>query len=387
MKRLAKYLLPFLILAAAGLVSYVIYVSKPAPETRRPDFVPPLVRVKEVVLEDVLLIVRSQGTVAPRTESQLVPEVSGRVQRVSDAFVVGGFFEEGEELLAIDPYDYRQAVIQARSQVAKSRLRLEREEAEAEVALREWEDLGRGDASPLTLREPQVADAMAALEAAESGLEQAQRNLDRTVVRASYAGRVREKHVDIGQYVSRGTPLATLYSVEVAEVRLPLPDRELAFLDLPLGYRGERGVPGPEVVLRAEFAGTTHEWKGRVVRTEGEIDPRSRMVHVVAQVKNPYGREGHSDRPPLAVGMFVQAEILGHSVEGVAVVPREALHGEDTVWVVDSEGRLRFREVTVMRVESDRVVISDGLQAGENVCLSSMEAVTDGMRVRIRVEP
>ena len=385
MSSITRYVLPLLILLAAGLGAFAIFISKPAPETRVPEFKPPLVRVHKVELQDVQLTVRSQGTVAPRTESQLVPEVWGRVLRVSPAFVVGGFFEEGDSLLEIDPHDYRQALVQARSQVAQAQLRLAQQDAEAEVARREWVELGSGEATPLTLRQPQVENARAALQAAEAGVEQAQRNLDRTVVKAPYAGRVRDKSVDVGQYVNRGTAVATLYSVDAAEVRLPLPDSELAYLDLPLDYRGEDAARrGPEVVLHAEFGGTVHRWAGRVVRTEGEIDPRSRMVHVVAQVKDPYGRDG--DRPPLAVGMFVQAELRGHIARDVAVLPREALHPGDVVWTVDEEGRLHFRDVHVFRTQGDQVLISSGLEQGERVCLSSLEAATDGMRVRVAGE-
>ncbi len=385
MSTMTRYVLPILILLAAGLGAFAIFVSKPAPETRAPEFKPPLVRVHRVELQEVQLTVRSQGTVAPRTESQLVPEVSGRVLRVSPAFVVGGFFKEGDSLLEIDPYDYSQALVQARSRVAQARLRLAQEDAEAEVARREWVELGSGEATPLTLREPQVEDARAALQASEAGLLKAQRDLDRTVVKAPYAGRVRDKRVDVGQYVTRGTAVATVYSVDAAEVRLPLPDSELAFLDLPLDYRGEDAARrGPEVVLRAAFGGTVHRWAGRVVRTEGEIDPRSRMVHVVAQVDDPYGRDG--DRPPLAVGMFVEAELRGHIARDVAVLPREALHAGDVVWTVDEEDRLHFRDVNVFRAQGDQVLISSGLVQGERVCLSSLEAATDGMRVRVAGE-
>ena len=385
MSRFTRYVLPILILLAAGLGAFAIFISKPAPETRAPEFKPPLVRVHKVELQDVQLTVRSQGTVAPRTESQLVPEVWGRVLRVSPAFVVGGFFEEGDSLLEIDPHDYRQALVQARSQVAQARLRLAQQDAEAEVARREWVELGSGEATPLTLRQPQVEDARAALQAAEAGVEQAQRDLDRTVVKAPYAGRVRDKSVDVGQYVNRGTAVATLYSVDAAEVRLPLPDSELAYLDLPLNYRGEDAARrGPEVMLYAEFGGTVHRWVGRVVRTEAEIDPRSRMVHVVAQVDDPYGRDGN--RPPLAVGMFVEAELRGHIARDVAVLPRQALHPGDVVWTVDEEDRLHFRDVNVFRAQGDRVLISSGLEPGERVCLSSLEAATDGMRVRVASE-
>jgi RND family efflux transporter MFP subunit len=222
--------------------------------------------------------------------------------------------------------------------------------------------------------------------AAEAALERAERNLDRTRIRAPYAGRVRSKRVDMGQYVTPGVSVATVYAVDAAEVRLPLPDDELAYLDLPLDYRGG-GTSGsnPGVVLRAEYGGRVHEWKGSIVRTEGEIDPKSRMVHVVASVPDPY-REVPG-RPPLAVGMFVQAEIRGRTARDVAVLPRAAMRSDGRVWVVDDEDRLRFRDVTVLRADREVVLIADGLRDGERVCLSPMEAATDGMQVRIGDRP
>lgn len=384
MKPVVRRVLPVLILLAAGIGAYLVFLARPEPEIRRPEVVPPLVRVVPVIKQDVDLSVASQGTVEPRVESQLVPEISGRVLRVSPALVDGGFFEEGEVLLEVDPFDYRQALAEQRSRVAQARLRLAREEAEADVARREWTDLGRGEeANPLTMREPQLADARAAVEAAEAMLQRAGRDLERTTIRAPFDGRVRRKQVDVGQYITRGAPVATIYSVDAAEVRLPLPDREIAYIDLRLDYRDSASAEsGPEVILRSEFAGQVHEWSGRIVRTEGEIDPKTRMVHVVARIEDPYGRE-RSDRPvPLAVGMFVHAEIGGRTVRDVAVLPRAALRAGDQVWVVNDE-HIRFRPVQVLRAERDVVLIEGGLEHGELVCISPMEAVTDGMRVRV----
>lgn len=383
MKPIVRRLLPLLILLIAGGGAYLVFWARPEPQTRRPAVVPPLVRVVSVIKQDIDLLVASQGTVEPRVESQLVPEVSGRVLRVSPALVDGGFFEAGEILLQVDQFDYQQAIVEQRARVAQAQLRLAREEAEADVARREWVDLGRGDeASPLTLRQPQLADARAAVDAAEAMLRRARRDLERTTIRAPFDGRVRRKQVDVGQYITRGAPLATIYAIDAAEVRLPLPDKEIAFLDLRLDYRDQAHADsGPKVILRSEFAGQVQEWNGYIVRTEGEIDPKSRMVHVVARVVDPYGRE-RNDRPvPLAVGMFVHAEIVGRTVHDVAVLPRAALRAGDRVWVVDHE-QLRFRSVEVLRAERDVVLISSGLENGERVCISSMEAVTDGMRVR-----
>jgi len=171
--------------------------------------------------------------------------------------------------------------------------------------------------------------------------------------------------------------------VDYAEIRLPIPDADLAFIDLPLDYRDvKRTGGGPVVTLRAHFAGRLNEWQGRLVRTEGEIDPRSRMVHAVAQVKDPYGLTRGTGGPPLASGLYVEAEIEGVSVQDVVVLPRSAMRDRDRLLVVDEDDRLRFRTVEVLRTTPDSVVIGSGLQPGDKVCLSVLAAVTDGMKVR-----
>ena len=258
---------------------------------------------------------------------------------------------------------------------------------EAQVAREEWARLGEGEASPLTSRELQVAQAQASLESTRAALRRAERDLDRTRIRAPYAGRVRKKQVGLGQFVNRGTPVAMIFAVDTAEVRLPIPHVELGYLDLPLGYQGQLAQQRnpesmPEVVLHTEFAGERINWIGRVVRTEGEIDPVSRMVHVVAQVEDPYGLKDKK-AIPLPVGLFVDATILGRVVHEVILVPRGAIRGEDQVLVIDAESRLRYRTVEIVRLGRERAVIGGGLADGELVCLSNLDAVTDGMSVRI----
>jgi RND family efflux transporter MFP subunit len=388
MKAVLKYVLPPLIVLIGASALLAMFLTRPEAETRIPEVLPPLVRTVAVVPDDLQLTVQSQGTVTARTASSLVPEVPGRVVEISPSLVPGGFFEKGDVLLTLDASDYEQNVIRTRLEVARAEVRLAQEQAEAEVARREWEDLHPDEEPPpLTSRELQLAEAVAAVDAAKAALERERTNLDRTRIRAPYRGRVREKMVDLGQYVTPGQAVARIYSVDRAEVRLPLPDAELAFVDVPLVYRGyDDRTRRPRVILRADFAGAVHEWEGRIVRTEGEIDPKSRMVNVVAEVADPYRRSDDLDRPPLAVGMFVDAEIMGHLVEDVVVLPRTALRGTDRVWVVDTEDRLRFRDVDVVRKGRENVVIRSGLEAGERVCLSPLAAPTDGMRVRVYAE-
>ena len=381
--RSLKFLLPLVVVGVATLAAVVLVRSKPEVATQVPQVAPPGVRGHLVQVDTVQVPVLSQGTVRPRTETQIVPQIAGRVTWVAPSFAAGGFFEEGDVLLRIDPFDYQQAMISARSQLAQARLRLAQEEAESEIALREWQSLGRGDPRALALREPQLEDAKASVAAAQAGLVRAERDLERADVKAPYVGRVRSKNVDVGQFVTVGAAIATIYAVDVAEIRLPLPDEQLAYLDLPLAYRGTTIQDGPRVTFRTTFAGATYEWRGRIVRTEGEIDPVSRMVHVVAEVRDPYASGSDPRRPPLAVGMYVEAEIEGRAFDEIVVVPRAALQGRNQVLTIDRDSRLQFREIDILRATTESVYVRSGLTQGETVAISSLDGPTDGMLVQV----
>ena len=375
-------LLPLLVLAVGGFVAKALIDSYEQPEPIPAVAQPPLVRVIPAEKTALTLTVLAEGTVTPRTESQLVPEISGRVTKVSPSLAAGGFFDEGDVLLEIDSRDYNLAIVRARAAIDQAKLRLLTEQQQSDIARKEWEALGEGEPSPLLFREPQIGEVRSSLAAAEAALEQAEYDLERTVLRAPFAGRVRSKQVDVGQFVQRGMALASLYAVDVAEVRLPIPNAELEYCRLPLAYRDEAtSENGPAVKLTARFAGRDYTWQGRIVRTEAEIDPRTRMVMAIARVKNPYARAG-SSRPPLAVGMFVKAEIQGIRVRDVIRAPRSAMRNDDTVFVVDSGGRLQFRMVDILRREREVVLIRSGIEEGEQICVSPLEAAVEGMAVR-----
>jgi RND family efflux transporter MFP subunit len=388
----------------------VLVLTRPRVEPVPPNVEAPLVRTVRVEPRPVQFTVRAHGTVAPRTESELVPQVSGEVVWVSPALVSGGFFGAGQPLVRIDRRDYEADLESARAGAARAQSEYRRATKERERQQR-LADRSVASESRIDDAENAYRAAKAALREAEARLDRAERDLERTQLRAPYAGRVRTERVDVGQFVARGVAIATLYAVDYAEVRLPIPDRDLAYVDLPLAYRpgavsAPASEPGEEtaaaddgspVRLRAEFAGRAHVWTGRIVRTEGEIDPKSRMVHAVARVEDPYAREAGGERPPLAVGLFVEAEILGRSVDAAVMLPRAALRRDEAgpgqpardghfVLVVSDESRLEFRPVEVLRSERERVVIGAGLAAGERVCVSPLRAPVDGMAVRVAGE-
>jgi RND family efflux transporter MFP subunit len=370
------------ILAVGVLVSAVLVWLRPRAELEAPSVVAPLVRIQSVSRAPIEFVVRGHGTVVPRTETDLVAQVAGEVVWVAPEFVAGGFFAEGDVLLRIEPVDYEAALESARAGLARAKSERARASKELERQ-RRLVDRSIASESRIDDAENAFAVAEAGLREARARLTRAELDLERTEIQAPYDGRVRVENVDIGRFVTRGVTVGTVYAVDYAEVRLPVPDRELSYLDLPLGFQaGEQGE-GPAVRLAAEFAGRAHTWEGRVVRTEGEIDPRSRTVNVVARVEDPYGRSAREAGVPLAVGLFVEAEIRGRAVPDAVVLPRAALREGDRVLVLDEESRLRFRAVDVLRVQGDQVVIGDGLREGERVCVSPLAAPVDGMSVRV----
>jgi RND family efflux transporter MFP subunit len=376
-------LAPLAVLGLGAVVAVTLARTGPEQETRDPERVAPLVRAVQVRAQSVRLQVRTQGTVEPRTESALVPEVSGPVVWVSHSFRSGAYFDEGEVLLRIDARDYHVAFERAQAGLerAQSQWQRDRNELERRKKLAE-----RDYASPAQLDAAQTQERVshAALRETRAALDQAERDMARTEVRAPYTGRVRATSVDVGQFVNRGAPMATLYATDYAEVRLPIPDDDLAYLDLPLWHREDETAEGPEVLLSARFAGGQHTWRGRIVRTEGEIDARSRMVHVVARVEDPYAAS--DGRPPLAVGLFVEARIQGRQAEGVYVVPRAALRPAGTLYVIDADERLRIRTVEVLRSTREQAIVGTGLSDGDRVVVSPFDAAVDGMHVRVMLE-
>ncbi len=375
--RALKLALP-LVLLAVGVVAAVLLASaRSAPPRVERESPGPLVEVIRVDRVDVPVAVDGHGEVVPKVAVDVVPQVAGKVIQVHPALVAGGFFSADDPLLVIEPRDYELAVDRAEAAVARARVQLERELAEADVARQEWDALHPGEEpdNPLVVREPQVRQARAELEAARADLDQAELSLERTRVSVPFDGVVASESVDVGQYVAPGTPVARVYATGAVEVRVPLESRELAWFEVPV----RAGDAGPRAEVRASFAGSEHVWSGRVTRMEAQVDASSRMVHVIVEVPRPYRSDG--GRPPLLPGAFVDVSIEGSTMKDVVPVPRHAVRTGGSVWVVE-DGQLRIRPVDVARADRDRAYVASGLHAGDLVVTSALDAVTDGMKVR-----
>ena len=399
--------LPLGILILGFVVFRVLLSMSEAPARVDRAYSGPLVEALKFPAVSVRVTVEAQGTVRPSAQIDLVPQVSGVAVWKSDALEAGGFFSKGDLLVQIDPEEYELALQRSEAEVAQSQYRLAIAKEESEVARREWERLStNGDApleaaNPLVFRLPQLHAAEADLKAAMARLAEARLRLQRTRLKAPFDGRVRGSRIDAGQFVNTGQAVAQLYSIEKAEIVLPVPDEDLAWFEVPTkthsegrsGLLGDTtsevasvgavGDTGSDVIIAGWYAGEEHRWDGRLIRAEGELDPKSRMVHLVAEIDRPYD---DSYSAPLIVGMFVDVQILGREVDDVRRVPRRAVRPGNLVWVVDGDQILRVRPVQVAHTSKEEMLVRIDMEPGEKIVVSQLTGVTNGMKVRVAEE-
>lgn len=431
MRRFFQIFLPVILLCIAGFIVMVIVKNPTKPKTRKAQV--PKVFVESFVAKktDFPVSIITQGEVAPRIKSKIIPEVSGKIVEVSDNFFAGKFFKKDEVLLKLDPRDYeialakakadlvkaetdleqekirtqnfKTAIINSKNTLQKNILTLKEETARGEQALLDWKKLGRpGEPGELVLRKPQMEAAKAAVDAAKADIEMGERNLsltetllknsqaavdaakaevrmreinlERCQIRAPFDGRIIAKSVDIGQYVSPGNPVADIYGIEAVEVMLPISPKELMFIDLP-GISPKVENSNPEVVFSTQLGNETITWKGLIDRSDSMVDSKSRQYNVIGQVKNPFEGE-HTLKP----GTFVKAEIKGKTLENVFVLPISAVRESSFVWSIDNEMKLNKQPVKIIWRNLDTAVVT-GLNDGEKICRTALTFARNGLVV------
>lgn len=379
--------LPVLILVITVVVCAVLFATRP---TIIPGAIEPpvtAIRTIEATSESITLTVSSRGKVQPAMISEVSSAVSGPVDWISPSLVAGGYFEEGETLLHIDASDYETAL--AKTKAAK--LQAEAEANHAAKELTRITDLASKKlASDSQLQDAKrVADVTAGrLLNANADLNQAQLNLQRTELKAPFNAVVESRKIELGQNVSPGQSVATLYGSDIVEVRLPLANRQLGFLTLSPSKRGALTADkAPNVEITGLYAGQKHTWIGKLVRTEAGIDASNNTVQAIVQVAQPESPNDGDDETlaniPLPIGLLVQAEIKGKTIDNIISLPRHVIRKNTQVLVAASDDTLQIREVDILRLENDRVLIQGGLKAGEQVCISPIQAVVDGMRIKV----
>lgn len=369
-----KIIAPILILFTAIFGVVILFILRPEPTEVAPERPVDKVEVMTVQPETIRLKVMSQGTLLPKVESQLAVEVSGRIIEMSPKFRAGSHVKKGDVLFRIDPSDYEAAAAARAADLATAKLSLAQEKALAEQAAADWQALGDGEASDLTLRKPQLAQAKALIASAEAALKQAERNLERTSIKAPFDGLILSKSVDLGQYVmaNPANPAARIYSTGAGEIRLPLTQGEAGFLIDP--SESESSVTlfsgGPE---------GQREWTAQLVRFEATVDPDSRLIYAVAEIEAPFEKGLHR-------GMFLEAEIEGKQLDNVFVLPRYALRGSERIYVVTPDNTLVSRPVEIARSNTEQVILSGGLEAGEQVATSPIAYFVENMPVELMTD-
>ncbi|NIV16951.1 MAG: efflux RND transporter periplasmic adaptor subunit [Woeseiaceae bacterium] len=355
------------ILLGAILLTIGMGSLRKAPPKKPLEQLDPLVAVLELETMTASFEVSSQGTVQPRTETVVSAEVSGTIVEISPKMIAGGVFGKGEVLMRIDPTNYTVAVAQAEALVKQRQIEFDGAERLRKQGYR---------------AESEYASAAAALASAKAELVRAERNLERTYIRLPYEGMVRGKEADLGQFVSPGTRLGVVFATDFAEVRLPLTDTDLAYVELPTAARfaAADSLNGPAVVLSAVQKGSQQTWNATIVRTEGVVDEKSRVTYVVARIEDPYRL--HADGIELPMGTFVSAKIEGTVAENIVRVPRAVVRGSDQLVFVDDDNRIRIRSVRIARSDADYVYVRGGAKAGDRVVTTKLASPINGMTVR-----
>lgn len=376
-----RVLMPIGILLGSIVITVVLIRNPTRVSESSPEIIPISVRVAEVQSESVQLFIESQGKAQAARQASLSSNVQGPVAWVSPSLEAGAYVKAGEPLLRLELADFETAVIRSRASY---------EQASAEAAFA-TADLARitelaakrlASESELQNAERAATVATARLADAEATLKQSELDAERSILRAPFNAVVASRDVELGQFVNRAQSVAVLFDADSVDVRVPLAIRQLGYLDVPMGFRGEfDSAQAPQVELTGSYGGKQYRWEGKLLRTEATIDPNSNTVQSIIRIEQPSADRG-GESIPLPIGLFVEARIAGKLVEDIISLPRSVIRNNSQVLVVDAENKMYYRDVDIYRLEQDRVLISGGLLPGEKICTSPIQAVVDGMSVR-----
>ena len=373
--------IPIIILIIAVVILFALIKAKEKPEKEEVEAPVFLVDATDIELSTVEFLVYAQGAVQPRNQTMLSAQVSGRIIRVADNFIEGGFFDKGDVLVEIEAVDYETDLLLAQAELAQAQASLDEEIARGQVAEKEWSSFNSGTPPELGLRKPQLAREQALVKASEANLARAKRNLERTKIRAPYDGLVKSRDVDLGQFLPLGGQIGEVFSTDIAQVRLPLTDDDIAFI-------GDLSEQESQVTLSAQVAGQRQFWQGRLVRDEAVLDDARRVIFGVVEVQDPYLRtDAQLNQTQLKFGRFVEASITGIKADNIIKLPRFVLRLDGTVLSVAEDSTLRINPVEVIRTDEDFVYISGGLDTRHKVVLSAVSTPYDGMPVRLLESP
>lgn len=373
------------IIAIAALAVFWIYSNEPVAQreaaTKKTAM---LVDVEEVRRGTYTPRIEGLGAVEAAQDIILSPRIEGRIVEISENFVPGGFVEEGEVLVKIDPSDYQNTVKQRESALQQAQSELDIELGRQDVAEREYKLLDQKlteENKALVMREPQLAAARAAVLSAQAELDQAKLELERTDIAAPFDAQILTRGVNVGSRVDPGDELARLVGIDEYWVTVTVPVARVNQISFP-----ENGEPGARVKIRNRTAwpeGITRE--GRVIRLIGALDDQTRLARVLVSVKDPLALKENTNGPKMIVGSVVQAEIEGTPLENIVRIDRDFLRDNDTLWL-KREGKLVITDATVLLKDKEHAYISDGLKDGALLVTGNLATVAEGIELRTESE-
>ena len=373
-----KKLKPLFILLGALALSYLLWLlgqvqPDPVEEAPAPDVI-----VEILTPKDFQVQISSNGTTTPLTQTVLTAEVGGEVIYRSKKFSEGSSVIEGEILAKIDDTDLQLQYKNALLQLANAEVQYSLQLAEADVAKEAWEKIGDGVASDLTLKKPQLKQAVALLEVAKAQVSSAEKKLNKTEIVAPYAGRIQNVNIDLGTTIIPGQPVGAIYTSSEIEITLAVKDNDLQFLSIPMDGRKLDPSEQALVQIKSFYKGKNQTWIGRLERVDGVIDPVTRMINLIAVFKNDFIE---TDKPNLPIGLFVEAQIDGIILKDIFSIPVNAISENNEVYIVNNENELVSRQLSLLKKYSDFVIVKDGLKAGERVVISKLSSASNGIKV------
>ena len=380
-----RILLPIIVVVISAIVAVWMMQSGPKAKPRAKTRNAVLVDVRAIELGSHTTTVSIMGTVKPQREVALKPRVSGEIIKVGENLIPGGRFNKGEELLAIDPSDYKLVVRQLASEVARVESDMQVELGRQRVAQKEYELLGESVSEVekmLMLREPQLENNRALLEGTRARLEQAQLDLKRTSVRAPFNAVVMSREVNLGTRVTPSTTLATLVGSDSYWVEAPIPASQLQWISI--GQEDKNS--GSSVHIYDSVAwGPSRSRSGQLVGLTAMVEENGRMAKLLAEIPDPLSLQPtSSEQPKLLLGSYVRVEIAGKLLPKAAAIERDLIHNGDQLWIMDEEGRLDIRTVEIAFRGQDQVLVTGGVSHGEKLITTNLPSPVQGMTLRLK---
>ncbi|MDD6163346.1 MAG: efflux RND transporter periplasmic adaptor subunit [Anaerovibrio slackiae] len=332
------------------------------------------VKAMNVLVQDTPLTLEYAGSVKGKDEVKVQARVSGNV---TDKYIKGGqYVSAGQALYKIDDRNYRAALLQAQANLAQAQATYNN----ALIDLQRNEQLLAAAAvseQVVTTQRAQVAAYQANVDAMAALVQQAQQNLDDTVVYAPMSGKLAVDDVAVGTYAAAGnTTLVTIGSSNPIFVQFSISEGEY------LKYVGASVVPGqalPSKSVRITLSdGSEYPAEGSIVEVDRAMQDNSGSLIVKAQFDNPDG--------VLVPGMFARAKLTGDTLKGAILVPERAVQqllGKSFVMIVGEDGKSKAQNVELGSKIGSYCIVEKGLTGKEQVIVEGLTSLTEGMDLAI----